>query len=141
MLCALTLARECHAATRCAATIRDLRALVADPSFPLEWHETTMDDGRPLVLSILEKDGALFLKFFKAREGLWAESLTVVCEKDARLEARFAEEQVRLGPAAHWATRFSFGSGARFTLTRLGAEQLRITAPGWSGMFAPHERR
>jgi hypothetical protein len=38
----LTLSGECHASPPCAATISDLRILLADQSFPLKWHETTM---------------------------------------------------------------------------------------------------
>src|SRR5712664_4093259 len=81
----LSLAGECHASPPCAKTIDDLRALLADQSFPLKWHETTMDDGKPLVLSILERDGALFLEFVKTDEGLWAESAGTLCLNGADL--------------------------------------------------------
>lgn len=50
----LSLTGVCHASP-CAATISDLRGLLADQAFPLKWRETTMDDGKPLVLSILER--------------------------------------------------------------------------------------
>jgi hypothetical protein len=132
----LPLARECLAQPQCAATIRALKDLLADQSLSLTWRETTMDDGRPLVLSILEKGGSLFLAFDKTGEGLWAEGASVVCRNGADVEARFTGERFRFGPAANWAVRHTFADDGRFTLTRLGAEQLRIEAPGWSGTFA-----
>ena len=46
----LSLAPPCHAAASCAETVGELRALLGDPAFPLQWHETTMKDGRPLEL-------------------------------------------------------------------------------------------
>ena len=130
------LAPDGHAAPSCATTIRDLKALMADASFPLKWHETTMDDGRPLVLSILERNGALLLEFVKTGDGLWAESAVVVCWKGSDLEASFTAEQVRLGPAANFATQVVFAGGGQFTLTRPGAEQLRVATTGWSGTFS-----
>jgi hypothetical protein len=137
----LTLTGECHASPPCAATISDLRILLADQSFPLKWHETTMDDGKPLVLSILERNGSLFLEFVKTGEGLWAESASIVCLKGADLEARFAQGQVRLGPAANWAMQYTLANGGQFTLTKLGAEQLRIATAGWTGTFSSRQQK
>jgi hypothetical protein len=122
-------------AADCAATIAQLRALVADESFALEWHETTMDDEKPLVLSVLERDGALFLTFVKASEGLWAEGAAVVCRNGARLEAVLPVERLKIGPAAHWAMRYGFSNGAQFALARIGKENLRVETAGWSGVF------
>jgi hypothetical protein len=136
----LSVGGEGHAMPPCAATIIEMRALVADPSFPLKWHETTMDDHKPLVLTIFERNGALYLEFMKTGEGLWAESLSVVCRKGEDLEARFAAEDVRLGPAASWTTRLAFVNGGQFILTRLGMEQLRIATTGWSGTFSSRPR-
>lgn len=141
LLCLVLSTGECHAAPRCAETIGALRSLLADPSFSLKWYETTMDDDKPLILSILERDGALFLEFVKTGEGLWAESASVICLKGEALEATFTPEQVRLGPAANWTTRLSFANGGQFTLARQGARQLRITTTGWSGTFSSSEKR
>jgi hypothetical protein len=135
-----SLAGESRAAQPCAATISELRALLADQSWPLKWRETTMDDGKPLVLSILERNGSLFLKFDKTGDGLWAEGAGIVCPKGNDLEVRFVGEQVRLGPAANWTTQFTFANGGEFTLTKLGAEQLRIDTTGWSGTFTSRPR-
>lgn len=100
-----------------------------------------MDDGKPLVVSILEKNGVLFLEFTKTREGLWAESTGIICKTSGTdLETRFNGEQVRLGPAASWILRQALGSGGKFTLTKLGPEQLRIATNGWSGSFSPLPR-
>lgn len=68
----------------CAATIADLRTLVADASFPLRWEETSMADGKPLIVSIMEKDGSILLGFVKTGEGLWAEGAA----RDLQIERR-----------------------------------------------------
>jgi hypothetical protein len=124
----------------CAATIKDLRVLLGDQTFPLKWEETTMSDGKPLLVSIVEKEGALSLQFIKTSEGLWAQAAGVLCKAGSDFEVRFAAEQVRVGPAAHWVLRFALGGGGKFTLTTLGANQLRIATNGWSGTFSPVER-
>lgn len=125
------------AATPCATTIGELKSLTDDASFPLRWQETSMSDGKPLVLAIAERDGTLFLEFIKTREGLWAEGRAKVCGSGGRLEARLARGGMRLGPAAHWILRHSMGQGATFALSRRPDGQLRIATPGWSGLFAP----
>ncbi len=127
---------QAYASPTCAATISELRTLLADPTFPLQWEETTMDDGKPLRVSILEGNGALLLEFTKAREGLWVQSGGLVCGAGADFEIRFAAEQIRLGPAANWVLRGLLGNGGKITLTKLGSEQLRIAASGWSGIFS-----
>ncbi|MFZ2660421.1 MAG: hypothetical protein WAX63_00545 [Rhodoferax sp.] len=124
----------------CAATISELRKLLDDQMFPLKWDETSMDDGKPLVVSILEKNGALFVEFIKTREGLWAESFGVICKTDVALEIRFTGEQMHFGPAANWALRYALGSGGKFILTRLGPKKLSIAATGWSGVFNVHHK-
>jgi hypothetical protein len=121
----------------CAATISELKELIGDATFPLTWKETTMSDGKPLVVTIGEKNGSLSLEFIKTNEGLWAEGAGVICKAGADLEIRFSAGQIRLGPAANWVLRISLGNGGKFTLTKLGAEQLKIATSGWSGMFAP----
>lgn len=118
----------------CVSSLEGLAQLAGEP-FPLRWEETSMTDGKPLVVSILEKDGSLFMEFLKTREGLWAEGTAVICAGAGRLEARIS--RVRLGPAAHWLLRQSIGRGATFTLSRLAMGQLRIATPGWQGVFTP----
>ncbi len=125
------------AAPDCAASISELGALLGEPRLPHTWAETTMDDGKPLVMSIVESNGSLVLGFTKTGEGLWAESFGVICRSGAKLEARFSEEQIRLGPAAGWLLRRALKSGGKFTLTKLGSDQLRIATRGWSGKFSP----
>ncbi len=140
LILALSLTGEAHESPTCAATVSELKLLVGDQGFALRWEETTMNDGKPLVVSILERDGSLFLEFVKTREGLWVESAGVVCRSGADLEARFAAGQVRMGPAANWALRYALGNGGKFTLTRVGEAQLRITTRGWNGVFSPKEK-
>jgi hypothetical protein len=96
-----------------------------------------MDDGKPLLVSILEKNGSLWLEFIKTREGLWAQSAGVICRSGQDFETRFGPEQIRLGPAANWVLRFALANGGKFTLTRLGSDKLRIAGGGWSGTFFP----
>ncbi|NMM26587.1 MAG: hypothetical protein HHJ12_04665 [Glaciimonas sp.] len=136
----LSLNSPAHASQTCAATINELQVMLGNQAFPLKWEETTMEDGKPLLVSIFEKKGALFLEFVKTREGLWAESVGVICKTGADLEIRFTGEQIRLGPAANWMLRYALKSGGKFTLTRLGSEQLRIATSGWSGIFSPGEK-
>lgn len=119
----------------CASTITQLRNLLEDQTFPLKWEETTMDDGKPLVVSIRELNGSLFVEFIKTREGLWANSLGVICKKGADLEIRFTREQIAFGPAASWVLRYALGNGGQFALTRLGPNRLRIATTGWSATF------
>jgi len=126
-----------HESQTCAKTISELRVMLSDQTFPLVWEETTMDDENPLVVSILENNGHLVLEFTKTRNGLWAESAGVICKTGTNLEARFTRDQIHLGPAANWALRYVLRKGGKFTLTKLGAEQLRIATNGWSGNFSP----
>ena len=42
--------------------------MLNDQTFPLTWEETTMNDGKPLIVSIQENNGNLFLHFNKTRE-------------------------------------------------------------------------
>jgi hypothetical protein len=119
----------------CAASLEGLGRLAGDPPLPLRWEETSMTDGKPLIVSILEKDGSLFLEFMKTREGLWAEGAAVICKKRAGLEAHII--QIRMGPAAHWILRLSEGQGRTFAISRQSTGQLQIATPGWSGVFLP----
>jgi hypothetical protein len=130
---------DARAGPPCAATIRELRALLADPAWPLRWSETTMDDGKPLVLSILERDGGLFLEFYKTGEGLWAEGAGVVCRGEGGAGVRFVADHVRFGPAANWVAQVAITTGSDFMLTRASGGELRIEASGWSGTFAPRD--
>lgn len=120
----------------CAATLSEMKAMVGDPAFPLRWQETSMQDGKPLVVSISERNNALVLEFFKTREGIWAESVSAICKTNSGLEARFESGQIRLGPAANWGLRLALEKGGKFSLTRLGPEELRIATSGWSGRFS-----
>lgn len=121
----------------CAASISELGRLLGEPDFSVQWVETSMDDGKPLRVSILEKDGALWLEFIKTDEGLWARTAGVICRVGSDFEIRFGAEQIRIGPAAHWVVRLALRNGGKFTLTRLGSGQLRIVGGGWRGDFVP----
>jgi hypothetical protein len=136
----LALSGQAKALEICAATIGEFRAMLGSETFPLTWEETSMGDGKPLVVSILERNGALLIEFVKTREGLWAESAGVVCRAGAQLEIRFNANQIRMGPAAGWALRMALGNGGRFSLSKLGSEQLRIETVGWAGTFSARKR-
>lgn len=132
----LSLNGEVHASPTCATTLNELVVMLGDQTFPLAWEEITMDDGKPLVMSIIEKDGSLFLEFTKTGEGLWAASSGVICKTGADLEARFSGNQIRLGPAANWVLRHALRNGGKFTLKKLGSDQLRIATSSWRGTFS-----
>lgn len=135
----LSFGSEAHESQTCVATLREFRAMLGGPTFPLIWEETTMGDGKPLVVSILERNGLFSMEFIKSTEGLWLESAGLVCKAGADFEIRFAANQVRLGPAAGLALRFALRDGGSFTLSKLGSAQLRIATTGWNGTFAPRE--
>jgi len=128
---------EAHALPTCAATVGELGVMLGHPIFPLKWEEATMDDGKPLVMSIVENHGSLFMEFTKTGEGLWAESRGVICKTGTDVEARFSGEQIRLGPAASWLLRLALKNGGKFKLTKFGSDQLRIATSRWSGIFSP----
>lgn len=124
-----------NAQPNCAATLDQLEKLLGQ-ALPQTWTETTMDDGKPLVMSIAEGEGSLVLAFTKTGEGLWAESTVTLCESGAKLEARFSRQQIRLGPAAGWLLRSALRNGGKFILTQLAANELHIATRGWSGRFS-----
>ena len=137
-LCLLALAgADALAAPACVTSLNELRNVIGDQRASLQWEETSMNDGKPLVVSIFESQGALVLEFIKTKEGLWAEGTGAVCGSGANLEISFDKNQLRMGPASGWLLRSLLGQGGKFTLTRLGADQLRIATSGWSGTFVP----
>jgi hypothetical protein len=125
------------AAPACVTSISELRNVLGDQRASLQWEETSMDDGKPLVVSIFESKGALVLEFVKTKEGLWAEGSGAICGAGANFEISFDKNQLRMGPASGWLLRSLLGQGGKFTLTRLSADQLRIATSGWSGTFVP----
>lgn len=122
---------------KCVSNITDLKALLNDQAFPLKWEETTMDDGKPLMVSIAQKNGALSVAFVKSTRGLWADISGVICQTDKDLEIRFTAGQIRFGPAASWVLRYALSDGGKFILTKIDAKQMRVATSGWSGVFAP----
>jgi hypothetical protein len=125
------------AAADCAASLAQARAALEDRSFPLAWEETTMADGRPLLFYLDEREGELFISFAKTAEGLWAEGPARLCRVGTRWEARFDTARLQLGTAAGWLLRKSLQNGAAITLQRGGERELRLSAVGWRGSFAP----
>lgn len=136
----LVVSSHAQAPEKCVSTLADLKQLLADPSFSLNWEETTMDDGKPLVVTISEKDGALSVAFVKRTKGLWADISGEICKTDKDMEIRFTGQQIHFGPAASWVLRYVLGNGGKFTLTRMNANQLRVATTGWSGIFAQVEK-
>ena len=128
------------AAPACVTSVNELRNVLGDQRASLQWEETSMNDGKPLVVSIFESKGALVLEFIKTKEGLWAEGTGAVCGSGATLEISFEKDQLRMGPASGWLLRSLLGQGGQFTLTRLGSDQLRIATSGWSGTFVPKSK-
>jgi len=125
----------------CATSVAELRALLEDPVFPLAWEETSMRDARPLLATLDERNGGLFISFVKTGEGLWAEGAATLCRTGDRLEARFANGTLRIGPAAGWMLRHALETGAPVALRRVSAQELRIGTLGWAGRFVPASTR
>lgn len=133
----LCITSKVHAAKTCATTINELRAILADQNLPLNWKEITMNDGKPLQVSILKKGEQIYLEFTKSDAGLWAESASLICKEGSHIEARFTGEQIRFGPAAPWLLQQLLGNGGTFTLTMINEGKLQIKTRGWSGDFIP----
>jgi len=102
LLLLLPFSAYAHDAPSCASTIRALRILAGDPVFSSRWSEVSMDDGKPLVVSIFERNGALSLEFIKTGEGLWAEISGAICKTGVDLELRMTKEQVSVKDTADW---------------------------------------
>jgi hypothetical protein len=117
----------------------ELKGLLNDQAFSMKWEETTMDDGKPLLVSIVEKNEGLSVAFVKSTKGLWADISGVICKTDKDLEIRFTAGQIRFGPAASWVLRYALSEGGKFTLTKIDAKQMRVATTGWSGIFVPME--
>lgn len=132
----LPFSSHAQAPDKCVSTMVELKELLNDPAFALKWEETTMDDGKPLIVSISEKNGVLSVEFVKRTKGLWADISGVICKTEKDLEIRFTADQIRFGPAASWVLRYVLSQGGKFTLTRITAKQLRVATTGWSGDFA-----
>ena len=125
---------------KCVSTLTDLKQWLTAPDFSLHWEETTMDDGKPLMVTISENSGALSVAFVKQTQGLWANISGEICQNDKDLEIRFTGQQIHFGPAASWVLRYVLGGGGKFTLTRLDAKTMRVATTGWSGIFAQVEK-
>jgi hypothetical protein len=123
-------------AKTCVKNIHDINLAWGSPSFPLKWKETSMSDGKPLVVTILEKNDSIFLTFVKEKEGLWAESTGLICQVGNDLEIEFTGNQIRFGPAANWVLKLAIGNGGKFSLRRTGNEGLQIKTSGWEGLFS-----
>lgn len=137
LLMALTGIGQAQLPEKCVTSIAELKVLLGDPVFPLQWDETTMDDGKPLKVSITEKNGVMSVAFDKTGKGLWADITGRICQTDKALEICFNAGQIRFGPAASWILRYVLSDGGRFTLTRISAQELQVATTGWSGMFVP----
>lgn len=140
LVACLAFAASAAAHAECADSIAQLRGLLADSAFPLRWEETGTEDGRPLLVSLDERGGGLFISFAKTGEGILAEGPARVCRDEHRLQARFARGELQLGPAASWLLKTALRAGAAVSLQRTGPAQLRIVTPGWNGEFVPLSR-
>jgi len=136
----LPLSSHAQGPEKCVTTVIELKELLSDQAFSLKWEETTMDDGKPLMVTIAEKNGALSVAFVKSTKGLWADISGVICKTEKDLEIRFTAEQIRFGPAASWVLRYALSDGGKFILTRIDAKQMRVATTGWSGVFVPMEK-
>lgn len=137
VLAGLALASAAQAHAHCATSVAQLRTMLKDQDFPLSWEETGMRDARPLMVTLDDRQGALFISFVKTGEGLLAEGPARVCRDEERIEARFLRETLQLGAAASWMLRNALQAGAAVSLHRVGPGRLRIGTFGWNGDFVP----
>lgn len=128
---------QAHDGANCASTARELDAVVGIPSFSPRWIEISMNDGKPLVVTIIERNGLLLVEFMKTGEGLWAELSGIICKANDVVEMRVTKEQIHLGPAANWILSRSLTNGGVVTLQQRQYGQLQIATSGWSGNFVP----
>lgn len=135
-IASLTMATQAMA-SECASDVAGLRRLAGEPVFSLRWIEVGMDDGRPLSLTIGERDGALHVRFDKSQGGVWAQGTASICAAGAHLELLFKPGQLRPGPGAHWLLQKALGTGGRFTMARTADGELRVSSVVWSGRFTP----
>ena len=96
-----------------------------------------MDDGKPMLVSIIEQDGKLALEFIKTGEGLLANISGIICKAGTELEARFSKEEILLGPAANLMLRLVIADGGVFTFSYRTPNELKINLQGWNGRFVP----
>ena len=101
------------------------------------WSETTADDGKPLQITVSEKEGKLYMVFNKTNEGIWAEGPAQVCESEGSLKLRVTGKMIKLGSAAPWPIRFTMSGGANLGLKFKAADKLHVSTTGWSGDFVP----
>jgi hypothetical protein len=129
-----------NASSQCAATLSELKTMMGGQVFPLNWQETSMDDGKPLLVNITESKGALNIAFSKTSEGLWAESDGIICKTATGLgnPLQWRPDSCRASGQLGAALRLE--KGGKFTLTQLGSDQLRIATSGWSGTFTARLR-
>ena len=123
--------------TRCAATLAEFSRLLGNTALTRHWAEVSMDDGKPLLITLGERGGRLRLEFVKTGAGLWAEVFGVICPAGNDLELRVAREQIRFGPAAHWSVQLMLANGGVFALRQDVQDRLHIETQGWSGRFVP----
>ena len=102
--------------TGCARNIGALQVLLGRSALPLRWIETSMADGKPLVMAISERDGALHLAFHKTGEGAWFEAQASICVTERELEVRLVEATLVPGPAVPWLVPQSLALRPRLTL-------------------------
>ena len=138
-LCFLLLSFSSFAEKDCAKNFSSFKLLIKDPEFPMNWIETTANDGKPLRVDISEKADMLHLEFNKTKEGLWAAGTADICQVDGVLKASISKEQINLGDAAPWILRMSMKGGADFKLEKTKPGVLKISTFGWSGEFVPNK--
>jgi len=111
--------------------------MVGDPGFATTLRETSMQDGKPLTVSVHDTAEGLLLRFRKARKGLGAEGAGPICQREGGVHFDVSEARSRLGPAANWLLRLGLAKGVRFELSAVSGDRLKISTTGWSGEFVP----
>jgi hypothetical protein len=124
-------------ANECVNERAGLLKLVGNANFSTEWIETTQDDGKPLVIKMLNQKDKLYFIFDKSKEGIWAEGLIKVCKEKDKLIVKIAKEDIKVGSVAPWLIRLSMRGGAEFKLDLKEKDKMHVSITGWSGDFIP----
>ncbi len=124
-------------ANECVSDRAGLLALVGNPNFSSEWIETTQDDGKPLLIKMVNQKDKLYFIFDKSKEGIWAEGLIKVCKEKEKLIVKISKEDIKIGSVTPWLIRISMRGGAEFKLDLKEKEKMRVSITGWSGDFIP----
>lgn len=122
-------------ASGCAYDLNSLSSVFDVSGFSTRWTEVGASDGQPLLLTISQGDGSLFLQFVKSGQGTWVAGEASICGGGGSATATISADQVTVNNLP-WAVKLVMGDGASFNLrVTPDGRQLSISGGGWTGRF------